>query len=176
MNLLNILLISAAAVVISADDNYIGLEAPRAHQLDDSYTFEQYLSHFNKSYNDLDEYARRKELFNKNMQTILNHNKDRMNDQGDILDNGYVMGVNQFTDMDHRFELPMGYNKLQHPAWSSQFVSSVSKTERLLGGIDTQSYSVSVCVLQLFRYIEIAHNFCWACFSTIRLLSCIVHT
>lgn len=145
MILLNILLISAAAVVISADDNYIGLEAPRAHQLDEFYTFEQYLSHFNKSYNDLDEYARRKELFNKNMQTILNHNKDRMNDQGDILDNGYVMGVNQFTDFDHRNELPMGYNKLQHPAWSSQFVSSVSKTERLLGGIDTQSYSVS-CV------------------------------
>ena len=68
-----------------------------------------------------------------------------MNDQGDILDNGYVMGINQFTDFDHRFELPMGYNKLQHPAWSSQFVGSVSKTERLLGGIDTQSYSVS-CV------------------------------
>ena len=153
MNLL-ILLLSAAAVVTSADDNYIGLEAPRAHQLDDSYTFEQYLSHFNKSYNDPDEYTRRKELFNKNMQTILNHNKDRMNDQGDILDNGYVMGINQFTDFDHRFELPMGYNKLQHPAWSSQLVSSVSKTERLLGGIDTQSYSVSSCVLQLIKTLD----------------------
>ena len=75
MKLLNIILLSAAAVVTSADNNYIGLEAPRAHQLDEFYTFEQYLSHFNKSYKDQDEYVLRKELFNTNMQTILNHNR-----------------------------------------------------------------------------------------------------
>ena len=149
----NLFLISTATAAVfsvaSATEPllYVGESAPLAHQLNEYYTFEQYLSHFSKSYDDPNEYTRREKLFNKNMETILAHNKGKMTEDGHLLKGGYVMGVNQFTDVDHgsSSELPMGYNKLQHPAWKSQFVG-LSKTERKLGEADTQQYSVS-CII-----------------------------
>lgn len=117
---------------------------PRAHQLDASYTFEQYLAHFDKSYDDPDEYARRSAVFADNLRTILEHNAGRLTPEGDIVGGGYVMGVNRFTDVDQSAELPMGYNKLMHPSWRSQFLlGGASRVERLLGGSETESYGVS---------------------------------
>lgn len=68
------------------------------------------------------------------------------------------MGVNQFTDLDHTYELEklfMGYNKLQHPAWRSQldvadagagadraYSMTERRERRKLGGIDTGTYQV----------------------------------
>ncbi len=118
--------------------------APQAHQLDNSYNFEQYLSHFGKHYNNPDEYARRSRIFSKNLAKILAHNAGKMTENGDILQDvgGYVMGVNMFTDFEHE-EMPMGYNKVMHPSWRVQFEDrqSIAKVERFLDG--TASYSVS---------------------------------
>ncbi len=116
---------------------------PRAHELDYSYTFEQYLTHFGKSYDKPEEYARRSRIFSKNLNKILAHNSGKMTDNGDILHGGYVMGVNKFTDVE-REEMPMGYNKVMHPSWRVQFEvgRAVSKIERLLGDA-ASSYSVS---------------------------------
>eukprot|EP00580_Thalassiosira_gravida_P016848 CAMPEP_0201659162 /NCGR_PEP_ID=MMETSP0494-20130426/2010_1 /ASSEMBLY_ACC=CAM_ASM_000839 /TAXON_ID=420259 /ORGANISM="Thalassiosira gravida, Strain GMp14c1" /LENGTH=426 /DNA_ID=CAMNT_0048136557 /DNA_START=31 /DNA_END=1311 /DNA_ORIENTATION=+ len=137
-NLRNLFLISAAAAVSAANG-----PAPKAHQLDDSYTFEQYLSHFEKSYDDPAEYGRRSAIFANNMNKILSHNVGKMTAEGNVIE-GYVMGVNKFTDVATN-ELPMGYNKAFHPAWSSQLrrEGAVTSTERLLGTTDTITTSYS---------------------------------
>ena len=82
---------------------------PLAHELDVSYSFDQYLLHFDKSY-DQEEYIRRSQIFIRNLNMILNHNHGRLTEDGEIIGGGYVMGVNAFTDIDVE-ELPMGYNK-----------------------------------------------------------------
>ena len=125
---------------------------PRAHELDSLYTFEQYLLHFGKYYNNPDEYARRSRIFTKNLNKILTHNEGKMDENGDILPDvgGYVMGVNIFTDYEIN-EIPKGYNKRMHPSWRTQFEGgqhSLLKIERLLS--DLSSYSVSVNIPTLY--------------------------
>ena len=111
---------------------------PRAHQLDETYTFSQYLSHFSKSYPNPEEYARRSAIFYANLDKILTHNVGRMDKSGKVL-KGYVMGVNRFTDLETH-ELPMGYNKARR-AWRDSEAGLVTSAERRLGV--TPSYSVS---------------------------------
>jgi cathepsin L len=117
---------------------------PRAHELDGSYTYSQYTSHFNKSYS-ADEYERRSEIFERNLRKILDHNAARA-DRAGI--GGYLMGVNEFTDRETT-EVKLGWNKLMHFAWRDQFRKNVLlleekasvSAERFLGG--AKSYSVS---------------------------------
>ena len=116
--------------------------APRSHELDSTYSFDEYLQHFDKSYPDAVEYRRRKERFTQNIEKILNHNKGRLSDTGEILDGGYVMGVNHLTDQ-HPDELPFGYDKTRHSSWSGQLMKGASKIERRLDESATTSYSVS---------------------------------
>eukprot|EP01082_Thalassiosira_pseudonana_P002790 g3613.t1 g3613 contig12:2420756-2422205(-) len=135
MNRLHFLSLAVVAAAASSTTT----SPPRAHELDANYTFEQYLAHFDKSYSNPDESIRRSRIFNNNLQIILNHNKGRDMDSSGRVKKGFVMGVNQFTDVE-RSELPMGYNKSLHPAWRSQTEGvAVSATERWLGG--TASYS-----------------------------------
>lgn len=123
--------VSAAAAVAATSS------PPRAHELDASYTFEQYLAHFDKAYPDPDEYARRSRTFDANLRTMLRHNAGRMTAAGDVVA-GYVMGVNALTDVEAG-ELPLGYNRAL--TWSSQFMGGASSTERMLGAIGMKSYS-----------------------------------
>jgi len=112
---------------------------PKAHELDESYTFEEYINHFEKTYADREEYIRRSTIFAKNLDLILSHNQGRLTESGDVT-HGYVMGVNQFTDVEDH-ELPRGYNKMYQPEWISQLRSSrASVSERMLGSTTT-SYS-----------------------------------
>jgi Cathepsin propeptide inhibitor domain (I29) len=46
------------------------------YELDNSYTFEQYLGHYGKTYADTKEYYMRKAIFEDNLNHILQHNKD----------------------------------------------------------------------------------------------------
>ena len=159
-HLRNTLLI-LSSITTMATSVYTSEYPPQAHQLDDTYTFDQYLTHFNKAYANPTEYNHRKQLFHQNIQTILRHNDGRMNEHGHIITKGgkgWVMGVNQFTDLDHTYELEklfMGYNKLQHPAWRSQldvadagagadraYSMTERRERRKLGGIDTGTYQV----------------------------------
>lgn len=137
-----LLLAASAAVSSGGHASKDATVPPRAHELDKSYTFERYLDHFKKGYDDPNEYARRSRIFERNLNTILHHNGEKkMTKDGNIVGGGYVMGVNAFTDVDIE-ELPTGYNKLVRTAWSSQLLGDGAlKMERLLGGI--QSYSVS---------------------------------
>ena len=119
---------------------------PLAHELDESYSFDQYAVHFDKSYDDPNEYVRRSRIFTRNLRMILDHNNGRLTEEGEIIGGGYVMGVNAFTDIDVE-ELPLGYNK--HVRASASLTShlrvgdSVLEIERRqLGG--TESYSVRV--------------------------------
>ena len=118
---------------------------PLAHELDESYSFDQYLVHFDKSYDDPKEYVRRSQIFTRNLNMILNHNGDRLTEDGEIIGGGYVMGVNAFTDVDFD-ELPMGYNKYGRGSASSTSHlvgdAALEIERRKLGG--TQSYSVRV--------------------------------
>ncbi len=149
LRILSAALLAAAAAAKSSP--------PRAHELDENYTFDEYLSHHEKDYSDPNEYSRRQQIFEKNLKMILEHNEGKMDESGEVL-SGYVMGVNRFTDVDLE-ELPMGYNKNLHPEWSSQLMGheeDVLATERRrLGGLE--SYQVccdgaltlfwSLCVL-----------------------------
>ena len=115
---------------------------PRAHELDENYTFDEYLSHHGKDYSDPKEYRRRQQIFEKNLKMVLAHNEGKMDESGEVL-SGYVMGVNSFTDLDLE-ELPMGYNKNLHPDWSSQLMiheeDVLAMERRRLGGLE--SYQV----------------------------------
>lgn len=141
IRLRNILLVSAAALaaVVSAADSSAHAP-PGAHELDATYTFDKYLTHFDKKYSDRDEYDRRARTFLTNLNKILVHNKAReITEDGSPKDGGYVMGVNMFTDVENH-ELPKGYNKLLHPVWRDQLNrAAVSKTERMLGAVDTDT-------------------------------------
>ena len=146
------LAVALAATAPSAAANLGGVGAtrpPRAHELDESYTFELYLSHFDKSYDTPDEHERRSAIFARNLEAILRHNEGRMDGSGEVV-SGYVMGVNAYTDLDVD-ELPMGYNKASHSAWTSQInsggVSSVERRRLGEAGYDTTAHSVSL----LFR-------------------------
>jgi cathepsin L len=112
---------------------------PRAHQLNEAYTFSEYLAHFSKSYSNPEEYARRSQIFYSNLKKILAHNEGRMDSAGKVKE-GYVMGVNRFTDQEVH-EIPMGYNKA-HKAYRGPLEAGgvVTAMERRLDG--TASYSV----------------------------------
>ena len=147
----NLLILSAALLAAAAAKN----SPPRAHELDDNYTFDEYLSHHGKDYSDPKEYSRRQQIFEKNLKMILAHNEGKMDESGEVL-SGYVMGVNRFTDVDLE-ELPMGYNKNLHPAWSSQLMvhgEDVFATERRrLGGLE--SYQVCCDALPRSLYFSL---------------------
>mmetsp|Transcript_8540 Transcript_8540/g.12477 ORF Transcript_8540/g.12477 Transcript_8540/m.12477 type:complete len:419 (-) Transcript_8540:77-1333(-) len=137
----NLLILSAAVSAAAASSS-----APQAHELDESYTFDEYLSHHGKDYSgDPEEYNRRQQIFEKNLKKILAHNEGKMDESGELLNGGYVMGVNRFTDVDLE-ELPMGYNKNLHPDWSSQLMMHgeddvLAVERRRLGGLESYQQS-----------------------------------
>ena len=149
----NLLILSAAATAAAAKST-----PPRAHELDENYSFDEYLSHHDKDYShDPAEYSRRQQIFEKNLKMILAHNEGRMNESGEVL-NGYVMGINRFTDVDLE-ELPMGYNKKLHPDYSSQvWQGDVLATERRrLGGLE--SYEVNFKTPIIFSFVCVCVRF-----------------
>ncbi|KAL7553486.1 hypothetical protein ACHAWF_016763 [Thalassiosira exigua] len=139
--------------VDAAPSQYDPAVPPQAHQLSPSYTFKQYLVHFDKHYSDPAEYDRRERTFARNLAAILRHNEGKMTPDGTVK-RGFAMGVNHLTDADEN-ELPMGYNKMQHPEWKKRMVAAkaaraATATERRLDldndagedGDGTEAYSV----------------------------------
>ena len=143
------ILVCAATVTATAvEASIINNNPPRAHELTPAYTYTEYLTHFFKSYPSAEDYKRRSAIFQSNLQRILDHNSGRMDENGNVI-KGYVMGVNQFTDMEDD-EVKMGFRRDMHPAWRDQsnekqsgvYKDEVSVTERKLGEI-SYTYSVS---------------------------------
>jgi len=77
---------------------------PRWNELDTSYTFQQYVSDFSKSYSDQNEHTARAALFQEKLQKILSHNADP--------DASWKMGVNHLSDRTpEEYKSLLGYKK-----------------------------------------------------------------
>lgn len=98
-----------------------GAVPPLPHTLDYSYTFEEFIKDFSKTYED-EERDHRKAIFESNLHHILEHNKK--------VNHGHVSGVNHFMDLESH-ELPMGYDKSFHEAWQGNGVSEVLKNHQV---------------------------------------------
>ena len=138
-----------ALILLHTVGSVIASTSPRAHHLNDSYTFSQYLLDFSKSYPP-NEYSRRLQIFQKNLAKILSHNDDITMDNNGRSKGGYVMGVNRFTDMEEH-EIGKGFRRDMHPAWLEQLLMKredhahgAVATERTLGEASSK-YSVSCC-------------------------------
>jgi len=71
---------------------------PRSHQLTDSYTFSDYVSDFERTYEEgSDEWELRQGVFEENLATILEHNHRFYNNE-DEDGPTYTMGINEHTD------------------------------------------------------------------------------
>lgn len=75
------------------------------------YSFEQYVKEFDKDYSTDEEYELREAIFLQNLAFILDHNSNRSSFQ-------HYVDINHFTDKSDS-ELPLGYDKSSHPAWSA---------------------------------------------------------
>jgi len=92
----------------------------------DEYSFEQYVKEFKKEYSSETEYKQREGIFLQNLAVILDHNSNRDSSK-------HYKDINHFTDK-LESELPLGYDKSLHPAWSS----ATTSTERKMLSFDTQ--------------------------------------
>lgn len=74
------------------------------NELDTSYKFETYLQHFNKHYDDANEYQMRKTIFESNLHKIVDHNKDSSKT--------WKEEINHLADWtSEEFDRIRGYNK-----------------------------------------------------------------
>jgi len=123
---------SSVLLLLCASFNRIELALsaapPRSHLLTDSYTFESYVSDFDREYDvDSEEWEHRKGVFDDNLSTILTHNSlfySASSDGNEIPT--YTMGVNGFTDK-LPSEIHLGYNKAMHPAYNPSSKTSTSR-------------------------------------------------
>jgi cathepsin L len=92
--------------------------------VDESYSFEEFVADFDKSYSDREESRKRQIIFEKNLRTILSHNK-----QVDLSQRGHVLGVNPFADLEAE-EIPRGYDKMQSTVRLQQVFTETLSTER----------------------------------------------
>lgn len=106
--------ILTSSITAVADENNTGAirtdesRPPKAHELTSEYTFQQYLIDFNRPQLDPNsqEYKIKKEIFESNLEKILNHNQDVIYDletgemkvEGSEYGHTYHMGVNHFMD------------------------------------------------------------------------------
>jgi cathepsin L len=114
-------LLSAASLLVIIGVKCVDAAAPSLDTVDESYTFENFVAEFSKSYSD-QEISRRRAIFHKNLRHISEHNRKR--------DKGYVLGINQFTDFEPR-EIPRGYDKSFHASWNGGAGVVASGTDEL---------------------------------------------
>jgi len=70
------------------------------------YSFEKYVQDYGKVYDSQHERANRKEIFQENLFTILQHNQEN-----ELKTGGYRMGINEWTDRRIPEEIPFGLKK-----------------------------------------------------------------
>jgi hypothetical protein len=100
-----------------------GLLLVAAREQDAMMTFEEFVTHYQKSYPDPFEYQRRQAIFEQNRQTIIEHNQQRQR--------GHSLGVNWWADHEAE-ELPRGYDKSQSTLRLSASVLQQEKPDLLL--------------------------------------------
>jgi cathepsin L len=87
------------------------------------YSFDEFLSKFEKNYDTLEEYNRRKAIFLSNLSKIQSHNYRHP------IEHSYTLGINQFADVLEE-ELPMGLDKSLHPSYALAG-TTISETRHL---------------------------------------------
>lgn len=88
----------------------------------EEFTFDEFVAAFDKTYKDESEYARRRDVYESNLQTILDHNRAQL---GSESTGGHLLHVNEFADMTPD-ELPTGNVKAKRSELLASGVSSTS--------------------------------------------------
>lgn len=94
---------------------------PRSNELDDTYTFDQFLQDFDKHYDTPSEHAKREKIFKANRSMILEHNAayySKKNTRANLKPS-HTLGINQFADLEHH-EIHKGYFKQSHAVFRQQ--------------------------------------------------------
>lgn len=94
-----IVTVIAQYAVAAADNDEKILDLWQEHE---TFSFENYVQVFGKFYDNPEEYARRRAIFEGNVAKISNHNTNH--------NHSYALGINQFADL-LETELPMGLDK-----------------------------------------------------------------
>jgi cathepsin L len=97
---------------------------PLWSDLKEGYSFNEYIQDFAKTYESAEEFQRRKVIFDRNLQFIIEHNAQSRNQKG-----GYRLGINHFADSDVA-ELPLGYDKQPSRMTTTSSRNISSSTER----------------------------------------------
>jgi len=113
----------------------ISAEAAPPSQVDESYTFEQFLDDFHKSYENQEKYDLRRSVFNENLQTILDHNAINAID---IKKGGYLLGIGPMMDL-RADEVPKGYDKAKPSLMASTARKLAQTTRKLLFKVEPLS-------------------------------------
>jgi cathepsin L len=101
---------------------------PKWHELDESYSFEDYVIDFGKAYETPHEYQLRQNVFRENLQHILVHNQRQPSTpMAPNRAKGHVLGVNAWTDTTAD-ELPTGYDKTSKVSSVSREAVTTSRT------------------------------------------------
>jgi cathepsin L len=101
---------------------------PKWHELDESYSFEDYVIDFGKAYDTPHEYQLRQNIFQTNLQHILVHNRRQPSTpMAPKRAKGHVLGVNEWTDTTAD-ELPTGYDKTFKVSSVSREGATTSRT------------------------------------------------
>lgn len=126
MTLVNGHIVLLAAIVACFLCHTIVHAHPSHNDVDETYSFDQYVQDFAKTYSSPKDRLRREMIFVQNLHAILRHNRQN----GPV---SYKLGVNQFMDMESH-ELPTGYEKSFHPVWRGQKTPSATAERRQLRG------------------------------------------
>ena len=111
--------------------------------LDESaYAFEDFLLDYGRVYDDAAEHAKREAIFYENLNTIVEHNNNRLktakNDRG-----GHALGVNVLADRRAK-ELHMGYDKYQRSRLQYQTGGHTASVSRRLVAEDDIEKRLSI--------------------------------
>ena len=133
--------LALSALLLAASS--VEAKAPKHHELDESYSFSQYVKDFSKSYTP-EEYSRREALFQENLKDILSHNQ--------LLGRTYHKGINHFTDF-AADEGHFGYSKGASSTWSgartlarSELPFEVEDADKLPKSVDWREKGVVTAV------------------------------
>ena len=142
------LLLHATSTLVTSNSS-----RPRAHELSHDYSFEQYIVDFDKEYKyqsyTHEEYEIKRQIFQRNLEIILNHNKDvgynletGVSDGGDSSGHTFHMGVNHLSDLSKdEMQSYFGYDKSLHASYRT---GATATSRRKLSKLTTNDHEMDL--------------------------------